>query len=69
MDKYSSYTDNPDNDCDQDASWNDGICDQQNHEDHSVEHDNHRNGYVLHVVNSHRVCYFYYAGNGNFLHW
>jgi hypothetical protein len=69
MDKYSSYTDNPDNDCDQDASWNDSIRHKQDHEDHSVVYDNHRDGHLLYLVDSDQVYDFYDTDYGNLLYW
>lgn len=69
MDEYSPYTDSPDNNCDQNASWNNGVCHKQDHKDYSVVYDYHRDGHLLHLVDSHQIYDFHNADNGDFLYW
>ena len=69
MDKYSSHTDSPNNDCDQNSSWNDGIRYEQDHQDYPIVYHDHRDGHLLYLDDSHRVYDFYDADDGNFLYW
>lgn len=69
MDEYSSHAYSSDNDCDENTSWNDGICHKQDHQDYSVVYNHHRDGHLLHLVDSHQVYDFHNPDYGNFLHW
>jgi hypothetical protein len=69
MDKHTPHTNNPDDNCDENASRNDSVRYKQDHQDHSVVYDYHGNGHLLYLVDSHRVYDIHYADYGNFLHW
>jgi len=69
MDQYSPHADNPDDDCDKNASWNNSVRYEQDYQDYSVVYDHHRNRHLLYLVDSHRVYDIHHADYGNFLHW
>lgn len=69
MDKYPSHTNSPNDNCDENASWNDSIRYKQDHQDYSVIYDYHRDGHLLYLVDHHQIYDFHDADYGDFLHW